>query len=102
MKPDLPLESIAQRRVFSTSADVDGRSHVGFYAVQADMLTAWIPQRGSRTARLGQHFAPAVARELIVEIVRECPQRLDDGVLAEPLSLAQGPATVAGSLSWRS
>jgi hypothetical protein len=52
-----------------------GRCFSGQYAVQSEMLTVWNREFGSRTAQIGEHDVPTLARALLLEIERECRLR---------------------------
>jgi hypothetical protein len=77
-----------EREEFSVKAEIRGQSWSGYYATQSGMLTVWVPSVGSRTMWLGSLAASIAARELLVEIVRECRRF---GRLAVSAPLRQGP-----------
>ena len=77
------------------SAIAFGEVHHGLYAVQSDMLTVWMPGRGSRTTLLEQRDAATVAVGLLDQVVRECFLRRVDTSPAQTRMQAQVPASHA-------
>ena len=63
------------REEVALSVMVDGQAHVGLYAVESEMMTAWIPSVGSRTCWLEGRDPGKVARLLLQEVIRECRRK---------------------------
>lgn len=63
------------REEVALSVLVEGQVHFGQYAVESEMMTAWIPSVGSRTCWLEGRDPAKVARLLLQEVVRECRRR---------------------------
>lgn len=63
------------REEVALSVMVDGQAHVGLYAVESEMITAWIPSVGSRTCWLEGRDPGKVARLLLQEVIRECRRK---------------------------
>ncbi len=63
------------REEVALSLVVEGQAHFGLYAVESEMVTAWIPSVGSRTCWLEGRDPAQVARLLLQEVIRECRRR---------------------------
>ena len=72
------------REELALSVTVDGQAHFGLYAVESEMMTAWIPSVGSRTCWLEGREPSKVAKLLLQEvsglmlIIREWAHKLID------------------------
>ncbi len=63
------------REELALSVTVDGQAHFGLYAVESEMMTAWIPSVGSRTCWLEGREPSKVAKLLLQEVIRECRRK---------------------------
>ena len=78
------------REEVALSLMVEGQMHVGLYAIESDMMTAWIPSVGSRTCWLEGREPGKVARLLLQEVLRECRRKHAVGV-SRPSRRASDP-----------
>ena len=56
------------REELALSVTVDGQAHFGLYAVESEMMTAWIRSVGSRTCWLKGREPSKVAKLLLQEV----------------------------------
>ena len=69
------------REELALSVTVDGQAHFGLYAVESEMMTAWIQSVGSRTCWLEGREPSKVAKLLLQEVIRECRRKRTVAVL---------------------
>jgi len=60
------------REEVALSLTVDGQAHLGLYAIESELMTAWM---GSRTCWLEGRDPGKVARLLLREVIRDCRRR---------------------------
>jgi hypothetical protein len=63
------------REEVALSLLAEGQMHFGLYAIESEMVTAWIPSVGSRTCWLDGRDPTKVAKLLLQEVVRECRRK---------------------------
>ncbi len=78
------------REEVALSLMVEGQMHFGLYAVESEMMTAWIPSVGSRTCWLEGREPSKVAKLLLQEVIREC-RRKHAVAVSRPLRRSSDP-----------
>ena len=63
------------REEVALSLMVEGQAYFGLYAIESEMISAWIPSVGSRTSWLEGRDPAKVAELLLQELVRECRRK---------------------------